>query len=298
MKKVTTVLFMALMSLLIISCSTKTKKDNTALKAEIAELKKQNAEFAGETYTMASEIGEYRLMLEEIDESVAIYDDKNHTVKSMLASDNNDGALEEDILLHIEHMHGLSENSKHKVAYLEKNVKQLRQVDNADEEEIHLLEMEVRDMAYTIVARDNEIGALHEMVIAEGIGIAVLSEAYIEQAIYTDVLKEIINTAFFVAGTKKELKEQGILDMEGGFIGIGRVKTLNDNASLGFMIPIDIQQTDIIELEGKKAELITPHPIDSYTITYDKDKNITSVGISNKLHFWQETNYLVIEIKE
>ena len=247
---------------------------------------------------MASEIGEYRLMLEEIDESVALYDDKNHTVKSMLTSDNNDRDIEEDILLHVAHMHSLSENSKHKVAYLENNVKQLRAVDNADQEEIHMLEMEVRDMAHTVIARDNEIDALHQMVIAEGIGIAVLAEAYYEQAVYTDVLKEIINTAFFVDGTKKELKEHGILDLEGGFIGIGRVKTLSDNASLEFMMPIDIQQTDIIKLESQKAELITPHPTDSYTITYDKDKNTTMLEISNKLHFWQETNYLVIEIKE
>ena len=298
MKKTTTVLFVALISFMMFSCSTKTKKENTALKAEIAKLKKQNAEFAEETYTMASEIGQYRLMLEEIDESVAIYDDKNHTVKTILASDNNDREIEDDVLLHIEHMHGLMENSKHKVAYLEKNVKKLRQVDDVDQEQVHKLEMEVRDMARVIVARDNEIGALHEMVIAEGIGIVVLADAYYEQVIYTDVLKEIINTAFYVSGTKKELKKIGVLDMEGGFIGIGRVKTLNDNASLEFMTPIDIDKTNIIELDGKKAELITPHPEDSYTFTYDKDNNISILEISNKLHFWQETNYLVIKIKE
>ena len=179
---------------------------------------------------------------------------------------------------------------------MEKNVKQLRKVDNADYEEIHKLEMQVHDMARTIVARDNEIGALHEMVIAEGIGISSLLNAYNEQAVYTDVLKEIINTAFFVAGTKKELKEMGIIDMKGGFIGIGRVKALNENASLEFMTPIDIDKTDNIELDGKKAELITPHPDDSYSITYNDD--ITNVNIEDKLHFWQETNYLIVEVKK
>ena len=286
------------MSLLIFSCSTKTKRENTALKAEIAELKKQNAEFANETYTMSSEIGEYRQMMEEIEKNVAAYDDKNHTVNSIMTSDNNDEEVEEDILLHIEHMHGLMENSKHKVVYLDKNLKKLRQVDNADQDQIHMLERELNDMARVIVDRDNEIDMLHQIVINEGVDIAVLVQAYNEQSMYTDVLKEIINTAFFVAGTKKELKDHSILEMEGGFIGIGRVKTLNDNASLEFMTPLGIEQTDIIELDGKKAELITPHPIDSYTITYDKDKNITLLGINNKLHFWQETNYLVIEIKE
>ncbi len=54
----------------------------------------------------------------------------------------------------------------------------------------------------------------------------------------------------------------------------------------------------MIKFEGKKAELITPHPKDSYTITYNKRTNITILGISNKLGFWQETNYLVVEIKK
>ena len=298
MKKASTILLMAIMSLFIISCSTKIKKENTELKAKIAELKKQNTELAGETYTMSSEIGEYRLMLEEIEENVAAYDEKNHTVKSIITSDNNDEEVEEDILLHIEHMHGLMENSKHKVLYLEKNVETLRQIDNADDEQIHKLEIEVHNMARTIIARDNEIGVLHEMVIEEGIGIEVLTEAYYEQAIYTGVLIEMVNTAFFVAGTKKGLKDIGVLDMEGGFIGIGRVKTLSNNASLKFMTPIGIEQTDIIELDGKNAKLITPHPDNSYTITYNKEKDITLLGISNKVYFWQETNYLVIEIKE
>ncbi len=297
MKKTMTVLFMAVMGLMITSCSTQTKKENTALKAEIDELKKQNAELSGETYTMSSEIGEYRLMLEEIEENIAAYDDKSHTVKSIMSSDNNDEDVEEDILLHIEHMHGLSENSKHKVAYLDKNVKQLRQDENVDQDEVHMLEMEVRDLAITVVEKDNEIDALHEEVAVEGIDITELVDAYEDQAIYTDVLEEIINTAFFVAGTKKELKVMGVLDMEGGFIGMGRVKKLNDDASLEFMVPVDVDQTDIIELDGKKAELVTPHSADSYSITYNKETNVTILEISNKLQFWQETNYLVIEIK-
>jgi hypothetical protein len=259
--------------------------------------KKQNVKYAKEAYTMSSEIGEYRNMLEEIDVNLANLDEKNHLVKSIMTSDTNDEEVDEDILLHIEHMNELLGNSKHKVVYMEKNLKKLRKVDNVDEEQIHKLEMEVCDMARTIVDRDMEIGVLQQMVIGEGIDIAILAEAYNEQAMYNDILLEIINTAFFVAGTKKELKDHGILDMEGGFVGIGRVKTLNENASLEFMDAIDINKTDIIELAGKKIKLITPHPIDSYTITYDKDKDITMLGISNKLHFWQETNYLAIEIK-
>jgi hypothetical protein len=298
MKTFKIVLLLVTVSLIIVSCTTKTKKENTALKAEIAKLKNENSKLKNEEFTMSSEIGEYRLMLEDIDENIAALDSKNHIVKEILTTDKNDEDVEDDILLHISHMHSLLENSSHKVLFMEKNVKQLRKVDNADYEEIHRLEMEVHNMARTIVARDNEIGALHEMVIAEGIGISALLDAYNEQTLYTDVLKEIINTAFFVAGTKKELRDMGIVDMKGGFVGIGRVKALNENASLEFMIPIDIDKTDDIELDGKKAELITPHPDDSYSIVYNDNEAVTNVNIEDKLHFWQETNYLVIELKK
>ena len=298
MKRINYLLFVALISIVMFSCNTNTNKENTALKAEVAELKKQNAAFAGETYTMSAEIGEYRSMLAEIENNVAAYDAKNHTVKSIMTSDNNDEEVEKDILLHIEHMHGLMENSKHKVIYLDENVKKLRQLDNADEERIHMLETELRNMSHAIIARDKKIAELHKIAVIEGIDIAVISEAYYEQAVYNEVLLEIINTAFFVVGTKNELKEYGILDMEGGFIGIGRVKTLSDAAALQFMTVIDIDKTDMIEFEGKKADLIPPHPKDSYTITYDKKTNITILGISNKLKFWQQTNYLVVEIKK
>ena len=298
MKKLNYLLFVVLISIVMFSCNTNTNKENAELKAKVAELKKQNAEFVGETYTMSAEIGEYRSMLAEIENNVAAYDAKNHTVKSIMTSDNNDEDVEEDILLHIEHMHGLLENSKHKAIYLDENVKKLRQIDNADEERIHQLETELRNLSHAIIARDRKITELHKIVAVEGIDIALLSEAYYEQAVYNEVLFEIIYTAFFAVGTKSELKEYGILDVKGGFIGIGRVKALSDNASFKFMTVIDIDKTDMIEFEGKKANLITPHPKESYTITYDNKTNITILGISNKLKFWQETNYLIVEIKK
>jgi hypothetical protein len=204
---------------------------------------------------------------------------------------------EEDILLHLEHIQHMMENSKHRIAHLNNNVNALRKADSVDHEKIHMLEVELYDMAGMIVTRDTEIAAMHDMLTAQGFAIGTLADAYNDQLAYSEVLLDILNTGFFVAATKKELKEMGILNMEGGFLGIGRVKTLNANAPVQFLTPIDIRQTDIIELAGKKATLITNHPADSYEITFDEDRDLVLLGVSNSLKFWQETNYLVVEIE-
>lgn len=277
---------------LVAACNNQAKKENEALKAEIALLAEENDMLASGSMDMALTIESYHEALREIDLQIAAIDDKKQLVKEY----QTDAQVEQDILLHLEHIHHMMENSKHRIAHLNKNVNELRKADSVDHEKIHLLEEELYDMADLVVARDTEINAMHDMLAAQGFAIITLADAYNEQLAYSEVLMDILNTGFFVAATKKELKEMGILDMEGGFMGIGRVKTLNANAPVQFLTPIDIRETDIIELAGKKATLITNHPQDSYDITFSEEKDLVFLGVANKLKFWQETNYLVIEI--
>ena len=286
--------FIALVAL--ISCDDQASRENEALKAEIAMLAEQNALLAEGTFEMASTIESYHEALQEIDARIAAIDEKKDLVKQKSPEFSSDADVEADILLHIEHVHHMMENSKHKIRHLHAQVSDLRKAEDADHERIHMLEEELHDMAGMVVARDTEIVALHDMLEAQGYAIITLADAYSDQMAYSEVLLEIINTGFFIAGTKKELMELGILDMEGGFMGIGRVKTLNENAPVEFLTPIDIRDTDIIELQAKNASLITNHPMESYEFTIDKDKNLVFLGVANKLSFWQETNYLVIEI--
>ena len=288
MKLITGIVLLALVA----ACNNQAKKENEALKAEIALLAEENDMLASGSMDMALTIESYHEVLREIDQQIAAIDDKKQLVKEY----QTDAQVEQDILLHLEHIHHMMENSKHRIAHLNKNVNEFRKADSVDHEKIHLLEEELYDMAGMVVARDTEIDAMHDMLAAQGFAIITLADAYNEQLAYSEVLMDILNTGFFVAATKKELKEMGILDMEGGFMGIGRVKTLNANAPVQFLTPIDIRETDIIELAGKKATLITNHPQDSYDITFSEEKDLVFLGVANKLKFWQETNYLVIEI--
>jgi DNA repair exonuclease SbcCD ATPase subunit len=295
MKSIQVILIFCSIALFSISCSNQQKKENEALKAEIALLAEQNAELAKGNMNKAQSLDHYHEMLKEIDQQLAAIDEKKQLVNNLKAEAATDDQTEEEIQMHIEHINHMMENSKHKVAQLNDQMASLRK-ENADQyDDLHRMDMYVNDLVDVVVQRDSEIDNLHEELIMQDIAIHALAEAYDEQAVYNEVLLDIINTGFYVAATKKELIEMGIINMEGGFIGIGRVKTLNANAPVQFLIPIDIRQADMIEIPGKKAELITPHPLESYELTYSEESKRTFLGIANKLKFWQETNYLVVE---
>ena len=96
-----------------------------------------------------------------------------------------------------------------------------------------------------------------------------------------------LNTAWYVFGTKKELKEQHIIED-------GKVMTGNFNKS--YFTKIDIRELSEIKLMSKSAKLLTTHPSSSYTLLRDANKQYT-LRITNSQLFWSTSKYLVVLVK-
>ena len=96
-----------------------------------------------------------------------------------------------------------------------------------------------------------------------------------------------LNTAWFVFGTKKELKEQHIL-VDG--------KVLQSNFNKGYFTKIDIRVDKEIKLYSKSARVLTMHPSSSYTLARDANNQYV-LRISNPQIFWSTSKYLVILVK-
>ncbi len=103
-----------------------------------------------------------------------------------------------------------------------------------------------------------------------------------------------LNTAYYVMGTKKELREQNIITMEGGFAGIGRNKKIKDDFDSKYFTRIDITRFNSIPIMHKKVDIITTHPSQSYKIY--GEKSVDSLVIINAKEFWSASKYLVIVI--
>ena len=96
-----------------------------------------------------------------------------------------------------------------------------------------------------------------------------------------------LNTAWYVFGTKKELKGQRIL--ENG-------KVMNGNFNKNYFTKIDIRNTTEIKLYSKSVKLMTAHPSSSYTLVRDANKQYT-LRITNPQIFWSTSKYLVVLVK-
>ncbi|HRG58782.1 MAG TPA: hypothetical protein PK323_07460 [Bacteroidia bacterium] len=105
-----------------------------------------------------------------------------------------------------------------------------------------------------------------------------------------------LNTAWYTAGTTKELIKKGVISSEGGFIGIGKMKKLSENFNTENFSQVDISTLKLIKLEAQKVKLITTHVADSYSIVSTKEGS--NLYIQNPEKFWSASKYLVVLIEK
>jgi len=97
-----------------------------------------------------------------------------------------------------------------------------------------------------------------------------------------------LHTAWYVFGTKKELKEQGIVKSS--------QVLRNSDFNKDYFTKIDIRVVKSIKLYSKSATLLTSHPADSYVLERDAQKQYT-LYIKKPDVFWSISKYLVIQVK-
>lgn len=97
--------------------------------------------------------------------------------------------------------------------------------------------------------------------------------------------EEALNTAYYVIGTNKDLKKNGVIKK-------GDILT-DFNKEL--FTKIDVRKTTEISILSKKAKILSSHPSSAYKFTGDK-KVIQSLQILDYKAFWSNSKYLVIMV--
>jgi len=103
---------------------------------------------------------------------------------------------------------------------------------------------------------------------------------------------ETIHTAWYVFGTKKELKEQRIITSDGLF---SAQRVLQSDFNKNYFVRIDARNTKSIPLYSTRAKILTTHPKSSYTLEKENGNFILLIVEPNQ--FWSISKYLVIEVE-
>ena len=93
-----------------------------------------------------------------------------------------------------------------------------------------------------------------------------------------------LNTAYYIVGTSKDLKKNGI---------IGKSDKLLSDFNKALFTKVDIRKLTEVSILSKKAKVISNHPTSSYKLVGDK-KIIQSLQINDYKAFWSNVRYLVI----
>lgn len=146
------------------------------------------------------------------------------------------------------------------------------------------------------------IAALQGELASKNIRIAELDSAVVMLTGDVNALQEItdvqqgvieqqitqLNTAWYVYGTAKELKEQNILKN-------GKVLSSTE-FNKNYFTEIDVRDDKVFPLYAKHAKLLTAHPDGSYEFAKDDEKLLT-FHIIDADAFWSVSRYMVIQVR-
>lgn len=214
------------------------------------------------------------------------------------ASKKNDEASKEAILAEMQIIQSTMELNKQLIANLQQQLKEATTMNDVLKQS---LEQTVATMTAHMESQREQIEDLRKQLAAKDITIAEQETAISELKTNVNNLStendnrartiatqdRDLHTAYYVFGTKKELKNERIL--KDGDV-------LQGNFNKDYFTKIDTRVDKVIKLYSKSATLKTSHPAGSYSLEKNpKGQYVLRINDPDK--FWSISKYLVIIVK-
>ncbi len=168
------------------------------------------------------------------------------------------------------------------------NSGQLKQMVDKMTEQLEQKTQEIEQLRQQLEEKDVRIAQLDETVTQlQDENARVTEERNVNEQIARNQDAQL-NTAYFVYGTSRELKDHRIL-VSGDVLE-------SEDFDRDYFTKIDIRKTTVIPLLSKSAKLLTTHPEGSYTLLKDSQGQYT-LRITDAYRFWSVSKYLVIKVK-
>lgn len=243
-----------------------------------------------------NEINDMMETLNEIQDGFREINEAENRVTLAESGENAD--KKQQIMENIQFITNTMKRNKELISKLQQ---QLRESTFKGDQIKNTLESTIANFTRQLAEKDKELQNLRAQLEAKDIHIAQLdktitdlntdvSNLQTESSQKTETINaqdKQLNTAWYVFGTKKELKEQHIL--EGN-------RVLQSNFNKSYFTKIDIRTDKEIKLYSKSAKLLTQHSSSSYTLQPDANRQYV-LRITNPQLFWSTSKYLVVLVK-
>lgn len=282
MKKVLTVVSVALVALLLSSCVESSKKYQ-ALLAEKEAL-------AVENQNMENEFNATMGILNEVENNLQAIRDAEGILMVKQEGSERDQLVSE--LLQLKEVmatnHARLDSLNDVLAKANKNNANLRAQVKKLQAQIAEKEEMIANLQAQIVEKDGQIANLNTQV--ENLN-SDLNNANSEIENLTNekiAQANELNTVYYLGATKKELKAKGIMT--------NLKNVLKQNVPTEEFTKADMRDLTSIVFNAKKVVVVSSHPVDSYSLVPgvgEDGKKIVTLEITNPEAFWNVTKYLV-----
>ncbi len=276
---------------LLFSCN---QKEVERLQQENDSLRNivQQSDYTVQQYLAA--FNEIQENLNKIKQKENIITVQTSGVEGELSDDVKD-QINDDILT----IYQLMEQNKIKLDEMKKQLKRSKYKNKELLKTIQLYEEQLQ-------AKDKEINTLKNKLAELNINIEQLNQEIADLKTNIDTMKELtqeqqqkikeqeemIYTAYYIIGTKKELIEKGALTREGL---LAKLEISGDFNKDNFT-KIDTREVTEIPIMAKKVEIMSKHPSSSYQLVEDNGI-INAIKITDPAAFWETSKFLVIMTK-
>jgi len=126
----------------------------------------------------------------------------------------------------------------------------------------------------TVATKEEQIAMLNTQVDSLHTQVAGLSadvetkqqEITTQQQEITDKQHELA-TIFYTMGKKKELVKSGVVVAQGGVLGVGKTLKPSGQVNESAFTALDTDQETVIRIPAGKAQVLSPQPVSSYSLT-------------------------------
>lgn len=272
-------------TLLVSGCKSY-KQDYETSQVKITTLEKQVSQSDSIVNELFASLGEVEANLAEI------------TSREKIISQNSENKeISQDVRMTINNdiqaINDLLARNKKSIASLQKKLKDSRFESEQLKNFVASLEQRIVEKDGEIEQLKGELQKLNFKVEELNLTVSTLTaEGQSKQQVIEQKTEEL-NTAYYVVGTERELRDQKIIDKSGGFLGIGRSSNITKDFDKEKFFRIDVTLTDSIPFSATKVKLLTSHPSGSYTLIQE-NKKYKALKINNPKTFWQNSKVLVI----
>lgn len=288
-KKIRSLAILAVIAIILISCGSSDKK-------KIELLSKENEALRMESKLKDSTINQFFAFMGEIEQNLNVIKQKEQTInKTAIAGSELKPDVRQQIDEDIQTINMLMDKNRQTIAALHKKLKDANLKVIEFERMLASVTQQLDEKEHEIEQLKENLTRLNFTVSQLNARIDTLMEEKVEMNLKLQSQTTQLNTAWYAIGTQKELTENRVIDKTGGFLGMGKSTKMKAEFNQDYFVRIDITKTTSIPVSGRKAKLITTHPMDSYSLITNEKGVVVELKINDISKFWSVSKYLVIE---